>query len=111
MTLYSIDLFPYFLYTNYVKQSLLFPAKEHLKEMKTPLSSLTGTAINTDRISVASKQRTVRIDQSPEQSEPASQQTSFRREVPMPKGAEFVEIDGKKYFLDAPRGTYLNILV
>ncbi|MBO4520897.1 MAG: hypothetical protein J5787_06785 [Alphaproteobacteria bacterium] len=79
--------------------------------MKTPLSSLAGSAISTDRISAASKQRAARIEQPRDQNASSMQSTSFRREVPMPQNAEFVEIDGKKYFLDAPRGTYLDIIV
>lgn len=79
--------------------------------MKTPLSSLTGTAIGTSRTAAASGQRISRTERQPDQNVPAAPSASFRREVPMPQNAEFVEIDGKKYFLDAPRGTYLNILV
>jgi len=87
------------------------PVKELLKTMKTPLSSLTGSSISTDRIAVASRQRTSKIEQPLDQNASPFQSSSFRREVPMPQNAEFVEIDGKKYFLDAPRGTYLNIIV
>lgn len=78
--------------------------------MKTTPSSLTGSGINTDRISVASKQRAPKSDSAPEKnvSVPA---TSFRREVPFPQDAGFVEVDGRKYYLNAPRGTYVNILV
>ena len=80
--------------------------------MKTPLSSLTGSAVNTDLISVASKQRAIKAERPYDQrNTPSSQSASFRREVPMPHNAEFVEIDGKKYFLDAPRGTYVDIVV
>lgn len=80
--------------------------------MKAPVSSLTGSGINTDRISPASKQNRPRIETSlPQQDATAFQSSSFRREVPIQHGNEFVEIDGKKYFLDAPRGTYLDIIV
>ena len=81
--------------------------------MKTPLSSLTGSGINTDRISAASKRRMIKADRPFDQSSnaPSFPSTSFKREVPIPNSSEFVEIDGKKYFLDAPRGTYLNIIV
>ena len=80
--------------------------------MKTELSSLTRPGINTDRISVASKQR-VQKNEAPADSgaPPVQASSAFLREVPMQKNAEFVEIDGKKYFLDAPRGSYVNILV
>ena len=37
--------------------------------------------------------------------------SAFRREMPMTRGSDFVDIDGKRYFFDAPRGTYLNIVV
>ena len=79
--------------------------------MKTVSSSLTGSGINTDRISVASKQRTLKNETPPENKVAAVQMSSFKREVPIPQNAGFVEVDGKKYFLNAPRGTYLNILV
>ena len=78
--------------------------------MKTPVSSFTGTNINTDRISVASKQRARTFDTV--SGETISSKTSaFKREVPMPQNSEFVEIDGKKYFLNAPRGFYVDIIV
>lgn len=65
--------------------------------------------VNTDQIAASSK----RI-------EPAKRQNieqnidvlpAFRREVPFSEYSHFVEIDGKRYNLNAPRGTYLNILV
>ena len=79
--------------------------------MKTVSSSLTGSGINTDRISVASKQRLPKNEASPEYKTPPVQASSFKREVPLPQNTGFVEVDGKKYYLNAPRGTYLNILV
>ena len=80
--------------------------------MKTAPSSMTGSGINTDRISIASRQLTPKAGNQPVSSKTSDiQASSFKREVPMPAEAKFVEIDGKKYFLDAPRGTYLNILV
>lgn len=80
--------------------------------METVSSSLTGSGINTDRISAASRQRVPENKTLAVSSRDTEVRSStFKREVPMPKNAEFVEIDGKKYFLNAPRGTYLNILV
>ena len=80
-------------------------------QMKTALPSLTGSGINTDRISVASKQRALKNETTPDNKTSAVQTSSFKREVPIPQNAGFVEADGKKYYLNAPRGTYLNILV
>ncbi len=80
--------------------------------MKTVSSPITGSGINTDRISVASKQRMQKTEMPPDQKNASTFQSSpFKREVPLPHNAEFVEIDGKKYFLDAPRGTYVNIII
>ena len=80
--------------------------------MKTELSSLTPPGINTDRISAASKQRAQRNETAAvSNASPPRASSPFLREVPLQKNAEFVEIDGKKYFLDAPRGSYVNILV
>ena len=79
--------------------------------MKAPISSLTGSALGTDRVAAASRQRQPRIETPANQEAPILQSSAFKREVPMPQNADFVEIDGRKYFLDAPRGTYLDILV
>ncbi|MBR1778658.1 MAG: hypothetical protein IJ752_08785 [Alphaproteobacteria bacterium] len=79
--------------------------------MKAPVSSATGSNLSTERIAAVSRQQMPKIESSADQNTPAFQASSFRREVPLPKNADFVEIDGKKYFLDAPRGTYLNIVV
>ena len=80
--------------------------------MKAVSSSVTGSGVSTDRISVASKQRMPKAEQLPsDQTASVFQSSPFKREVPLPHNAEFVEIDGKKYFLDAPRGTYVNIVI
>ena len=79
--------------------------------MKTPVSSLTNSLVNTDRVSIASKQPAQKIESLSGKESSSSQFSSFRREVPMPRNAEFVEVDGKKYFLNAPRGSYVDIIV
>ncbi len=78
-----------------------------------PVSSFSsGLEINTDRIASASKQKMSQPTSSVEKQTFGSERSaSFRREVPFSHGSEFVEIDGKKYFFSAPRGTYLNIVV
>ena len=78
-----------------------------------PISpALTGTSVNTDRISVSSRQRTAETEAARRQEEQANVPAlTFRREVPMPANDGFVEADGKRYFLNAPRGTYVNIVV
>lgn len=68
-------------------------------------STLHGLTVNTDRIAAAAKQRV-------SNGEKAVSATAFQRERPFDtQNAEFVELDGKRYYLNAPRGTYLNILV
>ena len=78
-----------------------------------PISSaLTGTGVNTDRIAVSSRQRTAETESAKRREEqPNVPALSFRREVPMPRNDNFVEADGKRYYLNAPRGTYVNIVV
>lgn len=67
-------------------------------------ATLQSPILNADRIAAASKQ--IR----PAAAE--SKAPSFQRERPFDtQNAEFVELDGKRYYLNAPRGTYLNILV
>lgn len=73
-------------------------------------SPLTGSGINTDRISVASKQRSSEAPVMKEEAQTLSA-SSFRREVPIQQKGDFVEVNGKRYFLNARRGTYVNILV
>ena len=69
-------------------------------------STLQSLSVNTDRIAAASKQRSV---QNAQDRQPSA---DFRRERPFDtRDADFVEVDGKRYYLNAPRGTYLNILV
>lgn len=81
--------------------------------MKPVTSFSSGLELNTDRIAAASKQR--RADRpaatTDSSREPAQQARAFRREIPMPDNAGFVDVDGKRYFLNAPRGTYVNIVV
>ena len=79
--------------------------------MKPVSSSTSGLELNTDRIAAASKQRQVRSLPSAKQEAYDSPLTSFKRERPISNNAEFVEIDGKRYFLNAPRGTYVNIII
>lgn len=62
-------------------------------------------SVSTDRIATASKARV-------SNGGTAATAASFQRERPFDtQNAEFVELDGKRYYLNAPRGTYLNILV
>lgn len=81
--------------------------------MKPISSSTSGLELNTDRIAAASKQRQTRATAAAEGQDASSafQAAAFRREMPMTRDAGFVEVDGKKYFLNAPRGTYVNIIV
>ncbi len=78
-----------------------------------PISSFSsGLELNTDRIASTSKHRSAQPTRSVETNTFGSQHASaFKREVPFSNGSEFVEIDGKKYFFSAPRGTYVNIIV
>ena len=80
--------------------------------MKPVTSFTSGLDLNTDRIAAASRQNRVHVQPTEANNDaPAFQASAFRREIPMPRNAEFVELNGKKYFLNAPRGTYVNILV
>lgn len=81
--------------------------------MKPVTSFSSGLELNTDRIAAASKQRRADRPAATTESnrEPAQQASAFRREIPMPDNAGFVDVDGKRYFLNAPRGTYVNIVV
>ena len=68
------------------------------------------TGVNTDRVAASSKafvKKNVENDSSGFQS-PAQ---ITHRPLPDDKNAPFVEVDGKRYYLNVPRGTYLNILV
>ena len=79
--------------------------------MKPISSSTSGLELNTDRIAAASKQRQTHAANATEQHPSDFQASAFRREIPIVQDAEFVEVDGKKYFLNAPRGTYVNIII
>lgn len=80
--------------------------------MKPVTSFTSGLDLNTDRIAAASRQNRVHTPPAEANNDsPSFQASAFRREIPMPRNAEFVELNGKKYFLNAPRGTYVNILV
>lgn len=70
-----------------------------------------GLNISTDRVSVGSKRAPAPGIQDVQAASPQDARLPFRREVPNTERSEFVEADGKKYFLNAPRGTYVNILV
>ena len=65
--------------------------------------------LNTDQIAASSKRIQPAKRQNIEQN--IDVLPAFRREVPFSEDSHFVEIDGKRYNLNAPRGTYLNILV
>jgi len=71
----------------------------------TPLPLTSGQAAN--GFSVMSKRRPANETVADGNIAPSA----FRREMPMTRGSDFVDIDGKRYFFDAPRGTYLNIVV
>ncbi len=71
----------------------------------TSLPPTSGRATN--GFSVTRKQRTAGESVSDESAASAA----FRREMPMTRGSDYVDVDGKRYFFDAPRGTYLNIVV
>ncbi len=79
--------------------------------MKTVPASLASSGVNTDRISIASKQRALKNETPSDYRASAVQSQPFKREVPIPGTDGIVEADGKKYYLNAPRGTYVNILV
>lgn len=76
-----------------------------------PLSS-SRLDLNTEHISVSSK-RGFEKQSVTYEAEPVSETNavSYKREVPYTQESEFVIVDGKKYFLDAPRGSYLDIMV
>lgn len=67
-----------------------------------------GINVNTDRIAASSK----RIEAAGRSVERTTDVLpAFRREALFGEESNFVEIDGKRYNLNAPRGTYINILV
>lgn len=66
-----------------------------------------GINLDTGRVAASSK----RADFA-KNTEKQTVSPSYRREVPfLNDEGTFVEISGKRYNLNAPRGTYVNILV
>lgn len=74
-------------------------------------SANSGLNLSTDRIAAGSRQQPTPSAKATSSASDNALVPSFRREVPLSDDAKFVEVDGNKYFLDVPRGTYLNILV
>lgn len=63
-----------------------------------------------DRLPVE-RQRTP-VSRSASSADTAANNRIYGREAPFATDrSEFVEADGRRYYLNAPRGTYLNILV
>ena len=79
--------------------------------MKVPVSSSSGFSNGTDLVSFVASKNQNKVGSHEGQTDSLRQSASFLREIPIPRNAEYVEADGKKYLLNAPRGTYLNILV
>lgn len=79
--------------------------------MKVPASPLSGTSNGTDVIAITARRNQTRVDHQNKPADSSQKSSSFLREVPFSRDSEYVEADGKRYFLNAPRGTYLNILV
>lgn len=81
--------------------------------MKSVTSANRSLELNTERVAASSKQQRLGAAKTAasQDSGPVASPGPFRREVPMTDDAEFVISDGKKYFLNVPRGTYVNILV
>ena len=79
--------------------------------MKSVSSSTPRLNLNTDRIAVASKQQQKNVSALNTPQTETFNTGSFKREVPLIPQSDFVEIDGKKYYLNAPRGTYVNIVI
>ncbi len=75
--------------------------------MKTIPSSFKGLDLNTDRIIAASKQKIL----------PSEKKNSItpslisRQDTLSGSNNTFVELDGKRYYLNAVRGSYINIIV
>ena len=66
--------------------------------------------VNTDRIAASSRAFTPQ--KSAETTSAEREKNPSRREMFAPDASEpFVEKDGKRYYLNAPRGTYLDIFV
>lgn len=81
--------------------------------MKTITSANRSLELSTERVAASSKQQRLGAAKTTASQDggTAAPQTTFRREVPMTDDAEFVISEGNKYFLNVPRGTYVNILV
>lgn len=81
--------------------------------MKTVTSANRSLELSTERVAASSRQQRPGAAKTAvfQDESSAAQVSGLRREVPMPDDAEFVISDGKKYFLNVPRGTYVNILV
>lgn len=72
--------------------------------------SVKSTALTADRLSVEAR-RTPLVGRQTAAGETEKNRV-FAREAPFATDkAEFVEADGRRYYLNAPRGTYLDILV
>ncbi|MCQ2913707.1 MAG: hypothetical protein MJ247_00740 [Alphaproteobacteria bacterium] len=67
-----------------------------------------GMNLSTDLVSVSSRRTPI---STVSQAQESQYQNSRRVEVPFTSDEGFVLVDGKKLYLDAPRGTYVNILV
>lgn len=72
-----------------------------------------GINVSTDHVSVSSKrpQQPPAVEAESALSSQENAAYTPQREVPFIDKSEFVEVDGKKYFFNAPRGSYVNILV
>lgn len=76
--------------------------------MKPIPSSLTkGLNLNTDRIITASKQKMPPS----EKAHSVTPSLTLRQDVFSGSNNAFVELDGKRYYLNAARGSYINIIV
>lgn len=71
------------------------------------------SGVNTDRIAASSRAFTpAKSASSTEKARDSQTNALVRRERFDAQPADpFVEVNGKRYYLNAPRGTYLNILV
>lgn len=69
------------------------------------------TGVNTDRIAASSRAFTPSRTAQTQDGRESSRAVDVRRSYKANPADPFVEIDGKKYYLNAPRGTYLDILV
>ena len=79
--------------------------------MKIPVSSTSGFSNGTDIVSAAAVRNQKKAEANDRQLSSSPSSSAFLREIPIPREAAYVEADGKKYLLNAPRGTYLNIIV